>query len=719
MKNTIESNKLAPSLLLTLAFASLLSVINLPFVFTFIILAMIFISWLIPNYLKLPSYISSKLLSKVLTYIMVIIALFAIWQQLVIPSLLAIIAVLTIVAWAKLTELKSSRDTYLIWLISAVVIAINTLLLIEYQLAIILLGILLLFISASEFSQQFNRNVALKLSMLIASSLPFALILFMTLPRINLPMQELGLVMGLPITVEQDKSRGDKGLGRELSFGDIGELGNSNTRVLLASMPSGFELPTGENFYWRGPVYWQYQNQKWKVRDDFNKRQTRQRNGWGSNSALTNMTQSRDHELTYSVVLQPHGEYWLYGLDLPKTLTGESYLSQDYQLLSIRTIDKTWRYKISASLGYDIKAKEPQVQLDLGLRYPDNNPQTKALGEQWRQNALINDNQNQQGINELIVEQAKNFFTQERFLYANSDHQYQGNNLLDQFIFERKVGYSQHYASALTLLLRAANVPARLVGGYRGAEKVGLTNFYVVNEHHAHAWVEAWLGPQGKQQWQRIDPALWVADIFTSQTDENTNTLEADNTLTDQQRQEQRDNQQAMSTIQRELSQKSQQQQGEQDKKSNTNWLDTLGQWTIDFDADKQASLVASLGFKNILWWQLLLAALCIIAVIALIYYGVIRYLSAAKDKPLHVQAYHQLCTKLAKVNLTRLSHEGSQSYFNRCAKQAPQYFDYFNALMKVYLPLCYSSLTPAQYQQKLIEFKQLAKQVKQIKQVK
>ncbi|MGL1958374.1 MAG: DUF3488 and transglutaminase-like domain-containing protein [Colwellia sp.] len=660
---------------------------------------------------------------QIIVYLLLFIGLFQIWQQLEIPSLTAISTLLTLLAWAKACELKSNRDVKFIWFLLSVLVAINILLSPQYQVPIAVVGVILLLLTASNFSYLFKstsikssqikaKTTLKQLSLLTLVSLPFAIVLFVTVPRINLPMQELGLAMGLPITVAVDKNLADKGLGKELSFDDIGEQGRKDSRVLLASLPSDFTQNPQQPLYWRGPVYWRYQQvesatgitEKWLLRKDFNVRSKRQYNGFGSNQALAQMTSQRESTIEYNVILMPHGEYWLYALDLPQTLTGESYLSQDYQLLSIRKVSTMWRYKIKSSLNYQISEKEPQAQLELGLQYPDINPKIKALGEQWQQQFA-----NAKQPAQAIIEQAKQFFTQGKYLYANSKYKYQGENQLDQFLFNRKVGYSQHYASALTLLLRAAKIPARLVAGYRGAEQVGLTNMYTVNDHHAHAWVEAYFSnEQGQASWQRIDPALWLNDLFSSnkQTQESEQTENSKNF--------EQKNKQINLNNKTELNKASAKQKAANTNK--TNWLNSLNQWTLNFDADKQTQLAKKLGIKKLLWWHLLAIAIGLLLLLTSLYYLSLRFINRGKKPAEHVIVYHKLCKKLAKKGITRLPHEGAQSYFNRCAVNqniiAQKKSAIIILLSSTYLTLAYGKLTPIEYQQALKEFKNIATKV-------
>lgn len=74
---------------------------------------------------------------------------------------------------------------------------------------------------------------------------------------------------------------------------------------------------------------------------------------------------------------------------------------------------------------------------------------------------------------------------------------------LDTFLFERRSGYCEHFASAMTLMLRAVGVPSRLVTGFLAQEWNPFGKYTIVRQGDAHAWVEAYLPESG---WTRFDP---------------------------------------------------------------------------------------------------------------------------------------------------------------------------------------------------------------------
>jgi protein-glutamine gamma-glutamyltransferase len=74
---------------------------------------------------------------------------------------------------------------------------------------------------------------------------------------------------------------------------------------------------------------------------------------------------------------------------------------------------------------------------------------------------------------------------------------------LANFLFERKQGHCEYFASAMAVMLRTQRIPARVVNGFRGGEFNDLTGSYVVRARDAHAWVEAYFPGYG---WVTFDP---------------------------------------------------------------------------------------------------------------------------------------------------------------------------------------------------------------------
>jgi transglutaminase-like putative cysteine protease len=76
------------------------------------------------------------------------------------------------------------------------------------------------------------------------------------------------------------------------------------------------------------------------------------------------------------------------------------------------------------------------------------------------------------------------------------------SDVVDFFLFESRSGYCEIYAAALAVLLRAVEVPSRVIGGFMGGEYDFVTGTLVIKERDAHAWVEAFVEPWG---WITVD----------------------------------------------------------------------------------------------------------------------------------------------------------------------------------------------------------------------
>ncbi len=83
-----------------------------------------------------------------------------------------------------------------------------------------------------------------------------------------------------------------------------------------------------------------------------------------------------------------------------------------------------------------------------------------------------------------------------------------GSDAIDEFWFDRKLGFCEHFAASFVFLMRAMQVPARIVTGYQGSDPVPIDGYYIVRQSHAHAWAEYWQSGSG---WVRVDPTAAVA----------------------------------------------------------------------------------------------------------------------------------------------------------------------------------------------------------------
>ena len=79
---------------------------------------------------------------------------------------------------------------------------------------------------------------------------------------------------------------------------------------------------------------------------------------------------------------------------------------------------------------------------------------------------------------------------------------------VEDFLVNRKEGHCEYFASALALLLRSIDIPARVVNGFKGGDWNDLTQTMNVRQKHAHSWVEAYVGNEADRRpiWITLDP---------------------------------------------------------------------------------------------------------------------------------------------------------------------------------------------------------------------
>ena len=111
------------------------------------------------------------------------------------------------------------------------------------------------------------------------------------------------------------------------------------------------------------------------------------------------------------------------------------------------------------------------------------------------------------------------YIDQQPFWYTLKPQQLiSDKNQMDRFWFDTQQGYCEHYASAVTYILRAAGVPARVVLGYYGGRWNPISNAITIQQNDAHAWLEYWQAGIG---WQQLDPTSFVAPERIDRTIQN------------------------------------------------------------------------------------------------------------------------------------------------------------------------------------------------------
>jgi transglutaminase-like putative cysteine protease len=313
---------------------------------------------------------------------------------------------------------------------------------------------------------------------LLLQAVPIMVVLFILFPRLPGPLW----------AIPGDTSSGATGLSETMSPGDITDLGLSDEVAFRAEFLNAPPAPS--DFYWRGPVLENFNGRSW-TRDP------------GIRRRVHDTLEFIGEPTQYRVMLEPHGHRWAFALDMPESWTGrrDVAMGSDYQLRVFLGdgIESRIDYQVTSYTDY--RALEPLTEAEVA-RFrrlpPDSNPRTRALAASW-----LTDNPTA----EQIIARALNVFRGEEFFYTLTPPAL-GRHTADEFIFETREGFCEHYASAFAIMMRAAGLPARVVTGYQGGELNAIGQYYIVRQSDAHAWTEIWLADEG---WVRVDPIEAVA----------------------------------------------------------------------------------------------------------------------------------------------------------------------------------------------------------------
>ncbi len=306
---------------------------------------------------------------------------------------------------------------------------------------------------------------------LLLLALPMMLVFYFFFPRLSVPLWVL----------PGSDNSSSTGFSEEISFGDISTLALNNDLAFRVDFEG--ELPSEEQRYWRTIMLTEFDGYTWRAHE----------RNFQKEKLTTDGT-----EYHYSVTMQPHQGRWLPVLDVPidasapGTLTAGRMLWLGYQLRTVLNYRAVSKRSNQFGETLDDRDRQSYLQLPSG-----GNPLSHAYGQRLRARF---DN------NETIARALLQQINREEFYYTLSPPVL-AEDLIDDFWFNQRRGFCEHYASAVVFILRAADVPSRVIGGYQGGKVNPFGGYLTVLQSNAHAWVEYWHEQRG---WQRLDPTAAI-----------------------------------------------------------------------------------------------------------------------------------------------------------------------------------------------------------------
>jgi protein-glutamine gamma-glutamyltransferase len=530
------------------------------------------------------------------------------------------VAYIVLLLGLKLMELRAKRDIFVVVFLSLFVIltslfdaqTILNALWMMVDMVLLTVALMRANFGANDPPLRVKLRLAVQMTLL---AMPLMVVLFVLFPRVSGPL------WGLPA----DAFTNLTGLSESMSPGSFDKLVQSD-EIAFEVKFSG-RLPAPNRRYWRGPVLGFFDGRVWRPgvlgRDA------------GIPLTVTGATAS---SVSYTETLEPSNRPWLFLLDSPAAaplVPGQTVsIKPDLQVVVDNPIRERTRFDARSYTDFQYGKDEPASRLaELRMLPRNSNPQTIAYASQMRQRYP----NPREMVGAILAE-----IHDQPFYYTLTPPLYPGRNSVDEFFFGDRRGYCEHYAGAMTVILRAAGIPARVVTGYLGGEVNPVNGYLALRQRDAHAWAEYWDKDTG---WTRVDPTAAIAPERVEQG-----------------LQPQPDPIQAAS--------------GEfitsnvgfirylrQHADALTNAWD---QFVVGYSGDDQEGLLSRFGIPQLDWQSLTIGLVVIFALVLAVIAGQ-AILKREKPAPI-VRLYQRLCREAARTGVIRLPNEGPRDYAERVA---------------------------------------------------
>jgi transglutaminase-like putative cysteine protease len=426
----------------------------------------------------------------VVAAVLVLAVALTLWSERTVLGREAGVTMLVVLMALKTLELRARRDALVVFFLGFFLVLTNFLysqtLLVALSMLVSVWGLLTALVLAH---MPVGRPPLLRAGALAARAAllgaPLMVLLFALFPRI-------APLWGVP----QDAA-GRTGLSGSLQLGGVAEIANDDSVAMRVRFFG--PVPSGEQLYFRGPVLGRFDGREWtRVGSGFEV-PMRQRLQW----------QLQGEPVEYELTLEPSRLALLPLLELTPDradaapdLDGFNLsLRSDAQWQLDRPLTERVRVRAKAWTGYrlgpprDLPTLREHVALPAGY-----NPRSLQWATELRA-------QRPGASPAALAERLLTHVREQEFIYTLEPGGY-GRDAIDEFWFDRKLGFCEHFAAAFVVMMRAMGVPARIVTGYQGTDPVPVDGYFIVRQSHAHAWAEYWQPGAG---WVRVDPTAAVA----------------------------------------------------------------------------------------------------------------------------------------------------------------------------------------------------------------
>ncbi|MBT0568903.1 DUF3488 domain-containing transglutaminase family protein [Curvibacter sp. CHRR-16] len=416
------------------------------------------------------------------------------------------VALLAVLLALKTLEMRAQRDAMVVFFLGFFMLLaqffFSQSLLTAIHMLLGLLALLTLLVLAhmpSAMAQEASLRSALGVACKLAAwGTPLMLVLFVLFPRVA-PLWRM----------PQDLVAGKSGLSNHMEVGRMAQLALDDSVAMFVRFDD--PVPRPDQLYFRGPVLSVFDGQRWTSAASA----ADSANLVGPLDAALLLPQGPAvrYQIILNAPLADGGQTVLPVLDATTTVDMPNQHPHGNAELSwfIPTaLQDSVRYRASSHVefghgaGLSNTSRLRNLQLPMGY-----NPRTQAWATDLRRQAqqrypqAADSAQRTQWLVQTVLEHIRTG----GYTYTLEPGTY-GRDSADEFWFDRKLGFCEHFAAGFVIAMRGAGVPARVVTGYQGAQVNALDGAWVVRQSDAHAWAEVWRSDVG---WQRVDPTAAIA----------------------------------------------------------------------------------------------------------------------------------------------------------------------------------------------------------------
>lgn len=565
------------------------------------------------------------------------------------------ISFLVLLASLKFLESHNLRDYYLVCLI-LFFLASSSFLFNSSILSIVVvlcftLCVLMVMLRLSDPHRASQPSVLKLSTAILLKALPLTIVLFFFFPRIH------GSFGFLP---SQDELSGDNQLDNALVAGDFAAAAFNNEPAFRVEFEG--ETPANSMLYWRVKTMVDERNFTWQVRPP-------RQDSIQAATARPARAQPEDLTVKYQIVHEPSDDSFIPYLDFALNPDLGVQLD-DHSVYVQEPRSGVFAYPGEASIRPNLTNVTTDPQLDPTFLQTSRQPSARTL-------ALLSTWQREASTTQQRIAAVLGYFRENRFSYSLTPPSL-GNEPLDEFLFETRTGYCEHFASTFTLLMRYLQIPSRVVVGFQGGTMNPIGGYLQVRYSDAHAWSEVWLDGR----WQRIDPTTMAA----MGEQRINNGMDALMSLWEQGLWENWDGSQSLTDFLRPggIDRTIQQLQ---------DYWDNVGhqwnKWVINYDFNAQRRLLENLGVehRNTLYS---LVGILFAACFALVLF----YFWQLVPKPIKREpaqaAYLEFVHKLERFGLRKLAAETPNQFAERAAQAVPQLAPQIKKISALYVQLRY-----------------------------